>query len=210
MTGETNAQALAELRMRLQSCRLCLDAGYDVFLRAIYSGPVSARLMVIGQAPGITEKEAGRPFNAGSGTRLFQWLAQAGIQQDWFRQTQYMTSITKCYPGRLPGGSGDRVPSRQEQELCRPHLEQEIALVNPALIIPVGRLSISMFFPKGMSLDTIIGTEKAVQGRWIIPLPHPSGASRWHQIAENRQRIAQAIELIRKRYLEIFLSNEPV
>ena len=118
MTGEDNAQALAALRMRLQGCRLCLDAGYDIFPRAIYSGPVSARLMVLGQAPGITEKEAGRPFNAGSGTRLFQWLAQAGIEQEWFRQTQYMTSITKCYPGRLPGASGDRVPSSARNKSC--------------------------------------------------------------------------------------------
>ena len=61
-----------------------------------------------------------------------------------------------------------------------------------------------MFFPKGLSLDEIIGTEINLQGRWIIPLPHPSGASRWHQIAENRQRIVQAIELIRKRVAEIF------
>jgi len=204
MAGDDNTKALTALRLRLQNCRLCLDAGYDIFPRAIYSGPVSARLMVLGQAPGITEKEAGRPFNAGSGSRLFQWLAQAGIEQDWFRSTQYMTSITKCYPGRVSGGSGDRVPSRKEQELCRPHLEQEIALVNPALILPVGRLSIGLFFPKGMSLEEIIGTEINIQGRWIIPLPHPSGASRWHQSAENRRRIAQAIELIRKRVGEIF------
>lgn len=208
--AETNARALAALRLRLQGCRLCLEAGYDIFPRAIYSGPASARMMVLGQAPGITEKEAGRPFNAGSGTRLFQWLAQAGIDQDWYRWTQYMTSITKCYPGRSNGGSGDRVPSRREQELCRPHLEQEIALVNPAVILPVGRLSISLFFPKGARLEEIIGTEININRRWIIPLPHPSGASRWHQTQENRQRIAQAVELIRKRYLEIYPAGQEV
>ena len=62
--------------------------------------------MIIGQAPGITEKEAGRPFNAGSGTRLFRWLADAGIDETWFRDTQYLTSVTKCYPGRSKSGSG--------------------------------------------------------------------------------------------------------
>jgi len=206
--SEANARELDALRLRLQDCRLCLEAGYDIFPRAIYSGPASARLMVLGQAPGITEKEAGRPFNAGSGTRLFQWLAQAGIDQDWYRRTQYMTSITKCYPGRSPGGSGDRVPSRREQELCRPHLEQEIALVNPVVILPIGRLSISLFFPKGARLEEIIGTEININGRWIIPLPHPSGASRWHQTQENRQRIVQAVELIRKRYLEIYPAGQ--
>lgn len=200
--------ALINLRQKLAGCRLCLEAGYDIYPRAIYSGTVHARMMIIGQAPGITEKEAGRPFNAGSGTRLFQWLADAGIEETWFRQTQYMTSITKCYPGRARSGNGDRVPSRKEQQLCRPHLEEEISLVNPEVIIPVGRLSITRFFSKEMTLDEMIGTEKCVEGRWVIPLPHPSGASRWHQSEANRRRIAQAIELIRRHYLQIFKPNE--
>jgi uracil-DNA glycosylase len=182
----------------MQSCRLCLDAGYDIYPRAIYSGGLGARLMVIGQAPGITEKEAGRPFNAGSGTRLFSWLADAGIDETWFRSTQYMTAVTKCYPGRSGSGSGDRVPSRAEQRLCRPYLDEELALVDPMLIMPVGRLAIGLFYPAKLSLKRIIGTEKQVDGRWIVPLPHPSGASRWHQDEDNRQLIAKAIALIKK------------
>ena len=187
---------LSEVHSRLHQCRLCLDAGYDIFPRAIFSGGIGARIMSIGQAPGITEKEAGRPFNAGSGKRLFQWLAQAGIEEQWYRSTQYMTSVTKCYPGRAGSGSGDRVPSRAEQALCRPYLEAEIKLVNPQLVILIGRLAIGLFFPAGLSLEQIIGTQKLVDGRWIVPLPHPSGASRWHQTQENRQRVQQAVELI--------------
>lgn len=181
----------------MNSCRLCLEAGYDIFPRAIFSGEMGARLMVIGQAPGITEKEAGRPFNAGSGTRLFQWLADAGIEEDWFRATQYMTAVTKCYPGKSGSGSGDRVPSRAEQRLCRPYLDREIDLVDPLLIIAVGRLAIGLFYPSGAPLDEIIGTQKRVDGRWVVPLPHPSGASRWHQIESNRALIRQAVGLIR-------------
>ena len=189
---------LDEIHARMRLCRLCLQAGYEIFPRAIFSGTVEARLMIIGQAPGITEKEAGRPFNAGSGSRLFQWLGRAGIDESWFRQTQYMTAVTKCYPGRAKSGSGDRVPSRREQALCRPFLEAEIRLVDPQLIIPVGRLAIGLFFPAAQPLAEIIGTEKQVDGRWIVPLPHSSGASRWHQTPENRARIEQAIQLIAK------------
>ena len=109
--------------------------------------------MTIGQAPGITEVEVGRPFNAGSGKRLFQWLATAGIDETWFRSTQYMTSVTKCYPGRAKGGSGDRVPSRHEQELCGVYLDQEIALVNPSLMIPIGRLAIGLYYPKKLKIS---------------------------------------------------------
>jgi uracil-DNA glycosylase family 4 len=197
-------QALTDLRARLQDCRLCLQAGYEIYPRAIYSGVIGARMMIIGQAPGITEKDAGRPFNAGSGARLFLWLAEAGIEESWYRRTQYMSSVTKCYPGRSNSGSGDRAPSRAEQDLCRPYLEQEICLVNPELIIPVGRLAILRFFSPKLTLAQIIGTQKQVDGRWVVPLPHPSGASRWHQLEDNRKRVSQAIGLIREHFLRIF------
>ena len=196
MVAEGHTQAFDALNERMRACRLCLEAGHDIYPRAITSGVLGARVMIIGQAPGITEKEAGRPFNAGSGTRLFAWLAEVGVDETWFRTTQYMTAVTKCYPGRSNSGGGDRVPSRAEQATCRPYLDEEIALIDPALIIPVGRLAINLFYDGKASLAKIIGTQKELDGRWIIPLPHPSGASRWHQIEENRERIRNAIELI--------------
>jgi uracil-DNA glycosylase len=161
--------------------------------------------MTIGQAPGITEVTARRPFNAGSGSRLFEWLGQAGIDEAWFRATQYMTSVTKCYPGRAKGGTGDRVPSRREQALCRPFLDRELVLVKPALIIPVGRLAIELFYPRTSRLEDIIGAEMQLEsGAWVVPLPHPSGASRWHQVEENRARIQTAIRLIEGRFRRLF------
>ena len=189
---------LLELHKSMKKCRACLEEDYEIYPPAVISGPGSARLMTIGQAPGITEQEAQRPFNAGSGKRLFDWLGRAGIEEDWFRSTQYMTSVTKCYPGRQPSGSGDRVPGRREQELCRPFLDQEIELVDPRVIIPIGRLAINLFYSKKLKLQDIIGTQLEVSGRWVIPLPHSSGASRWHQIEENRRLIDQAINLIRE------------
>ena len=203
MKNNHRLQAIQKLNQRMHSCQLCLDAGYDIYPRAIFSGTLWARLMIIGQAPGITEKEAGRPFNAGSGTRLFKWLSEARVEEDWFRSTQYMTAVTKCYPGRAKSGSGDRVPSRAEQRLCRPYLDQEIELIDPILIMPVGKLAISLFFPNNQPLSSIIGTRKQIDSRWVIPLPHPSGASRWHQSEENRARIQQAISLIQQTLQEI-------
>jgi uracil-DNA glycosylase family 4 len=191
------ASAVNKLQKRMQSCRLCVEAGYDVYPKAIFSGNYGAKIMIIGQAPGVTEVEAGRPFNAGSGTRLFQWLQGAGLEEDTFRSNHYMTSVTKCFPGKAKNGSGDRVPSRAEQDLCRSFLNQEIDLINPSIIIPVGRLAINLFYPSTLSLSEIIGTEKTFENRHIIPLPHPSGASRWHQIEENRSKIQIAVQCIR-------------
>lgn len=204
MTFEETARKLENLHYRMRLCRQCLNAGFDIYPRAIFSGSLGAKVMVIGQAPGITEKEAGRPFNAGSGKRLFEWLAQIGVDEKKFRQSQYMTSITKCYPGKAKLGGGDRVPTRQEQKLCRPFLDEEIALIDPALIIPVGRLAIELFFPARLPLSEIIGQEKLVDGRWVVPLPHSSGASRWHQTPENRQRIGLALSHISRHLRTLF------
>jgi uracil-DNA glycosylase len=196
--------ALQRLHAEMRDCRLCLEAGHDVTPPAVVAGSLGAKIMTVGQAPGITEVEAGRPFNAGSGQRLFQWLAEAGIEETWFRTTQYMTAVTKCYPGRAKGGSGDRVPSRAEQQLCRPFLEREIELISPVLIIPIGKLAIELFFPKGMKLTEIIGAQTQVGASWVVPLPHSSGASRWHQTEENRALIARAVELIGVHFRRLF------
>lgn len=189
--------------------------------------------MLIGQAPGVTEAQVKRPFNAGSGRRLFQWLGEAGWDEAHFRATHYMTAVTKCYPGPNGNGKGDRVPSRAEQALCRPWLEQEIRLVNPALMILVGGLAIKLLFPAAMRLDELIGAAAYFPpqtltdplnfdlaqaelvrttgdpaesltdliagreaGRWVVPLPHPSGASLWPNAPENQALIRRAIRLL--------------
>lgn len=188
---------LERLHATIRSCRACLEHGHSITPGAILRGVHTAKFMIIGQAPGVTEVEAGRPFNAGSGTRLFDWLTQAGFQEDRFRAQQYMTSVTKCFPGKARNGGGDRVPSAHEQELCQPFLEQEVELVTPRVLLPVGRLAINRYFPKSRPLTRIIGTQLEIDERTVIPLPHPSGASRWHQIPANRDLIAKAIELIR-------------
>jgi uracil-DNA glycosylase len=91
-----------------------------------------------------------------------------------------------------------------EQSLCRPFLDQELELVRPKLIIPIGRLAIEVFYPRGTALEDVVGTQMQHEGRWIVPLPHPSGASRWHQIAANKPLIEAAIELIAGHYARLF------
>ena len=221
-------QLLTTLHKEMRSCRRCVEAGHEVSLGAVFSrGQPSAgpQVMLIGQAPGVTEVTAKRPFNAGSGRRLFQWLGQAGWQEDDFRGRHYMTAVTKCYPGPSPSGKGDRVPSKAEQKLCRPFLEQEMALINPCLIILVGGLAIKLMYPTRTKLTEVIGTtayfppetiaanpinfdlNQARQlsafdetlpknGRWLVPLPHPSGASLWPNKPANKALISQAINIL--------------
>jgi len=217
-------ESLRQLHFQMTACRRCVDAGYTITPGAIFSGVENANVMVIGQAPGVTEVTAKRPFNAGSGRRLFNWLGRAGWIEEDFRQEQYMTAVTKCYPGKNDSGRGDRVPSKSEQALCRQYLEREMALVKPRLIIPVGGLAIKLFYPASAKLREVIGSgayfapnslsdpvnfdltlamiyqyfepELPQDGRWIVPLPHPSGASIWPNRPENRELIDRAIELL--------------
>jgi uracil-DNA glycosylase family 4 len=221
-----NSDLLQQLQAEMRQCRRCLQAGYQITPGAIFTGRAGSRVLLIGQAPGITEVEAKRPFNAGSGRRLFQWLGDAGWKEDEFRKRHYMTAVTKCYPGKSNSGRGDRVPSKEEQRFCRPYLVQEIALIQPRLIIPVGGLAIKQFYSAQLRLDEIIGTaicfdriipserdifdlsrgtavndysdDLASDSVWLVPLPHPSGASVWPNRPQNKALIDQAIQILRR------------
>ncbi len=110
--------SLTCLQEAMRRCRRCLEKGFPITPGAIFSGPASAAVMVVGQAPGAQERENGRPFSGPAGRRLFQWSGEAGWREDQFRATQYITAITKCYPGKPKTVSerpshGDRVPSSE-------------------------------------------------------------------------------------------------
>jgi uracil-DNA glycosylase len=204
---------LDALHTELHACRRCAAAGHSIVSPPICAGSPTARLMIIGQAPGRVEQErTHRPFSGPAGKRLFRWLAEAGWAEADFRAANYMTAITKCYPGPHPAGRGDRVPGKDEQALCRPWLEQELALVQPQVVIPVGGLAIQRFLGNGAKLHEIIGrafTRPADDDRlapWaqqhlppysqVIPLPHPSGASQWFNDAGNQVLLRQALQHI--------------
>ncbi len=202
----SNDNELVCLQSEMRACRKCLDAGYPITPGAVFSGPAAARVMIVGQAPGVTEAQVKRPFNGTSGTRLFQWLAEAGWDEADFRARHYMTAVTKCYPGKAPGGKGDRAPSRAERKLCRPFLERELALVAPEMLVPVGRLAVELFYGRQFKLAGVVGTSRRDdQGRWIVPLPHPSGASLWLNQPAHRAKVAGALATLRRLREELGL-----
>jgi uracil-DNA glycosylase len=200
------ADEWAALQAEMRACRQCLEAGYEIAPGAVFAGSVPSPLMLVGQAPGITEAQVKRPFNASSGTRLFQWLAQAGFDEAEFRACYYMTAVTKCYPGRHPKGKGDRKPSRAEQKLCRPFLERELALVQPKVLLAVGGLAIETLLDRKLRLDQAVGRVFEVDGRWILPLPHSSGASLWLNRPQHQALLGQALDLLREQLAPLLQS----
>ena len=132
-------------------------------------------MMIIDQAPGAVELTTGLPFSGRAGAELRRWLAVAGIDE---AQLPYRTAITKCFPGKAAGGAGDRRPSPPEVLLCAPWLDAELALVRPRVLLLVGTLAIERFWGK-VPLSEVVGKSRVEGDRVLIPLPHPSGASRW-------------------------------
>jgi uracil-DNA glycosylase family 4 len=197
---------LARLHRDIRACTRCVAAGHLAAAAPVLSGYADNRIMLIGQAPGAVEAIRRLPFQGRSGKVLMAWLGRAGFaSEEQARRQIYMTSITKCFPGKS-GGGGDRRPSRAEVDLCRPHLDRQLALVNPQVLILVGGLAHERFLP-GRPLDFLVGRlfdlsghELSSQTRTrplLVPLPHPSGASRWLNAPENRALLDRALRRLR-------------
>jgi uracil-DNA glycosylase family 4 len=187
-------RGLSRLHARIRACTRCADAGFIPRAFPIVAGKVSDRVMIVGQAPGAVELTTGVPFSGRAGAELRRWLARAGIDED---RLPYRTSITKCFPGKAASGAGDRKPSPPEIANCATWLERELALVRPRIILLVGQLAIERFIGK-VALDSVVGTVKRDDDRVLIPLPHPSGASRWLNQPANRALLERALRHLRR------------
>lgn len=168
------------LQRGIADCRACERAGYLTSARplAVSRGPATARLMIVGQAPGRITIERGIMFGGPSGVALERWLTLAGFAPGALRREVYLSALTRCDPGRNARGRGDRKPSPAEVALCRPWLEREVALVRPRAILLVGGMAIEAFLGPSR-LEEVVGSASERNGVTLLPMPHPSGVSRW-------------------------------
>lgn len=167
----------------------------------VSGGAVMSKVLLVGQAPGVREPMVGKPFAWTAGKTLFRWFEEStGLNEEAIRAKIYFAAVCRCFPGKAPGGS-DRVPNPQEIANCSSWLNREIEILQPELVIPVGKLAIAQFIPVG-KLDQIIGrsfrVERAGEEFDLIPLPHPSGASPWHRIPPGRDLLQKALKLIKR------------
>ena len=165
----------------------------------ISGGPIVSEVILIGQAPGPREPVLQRPFAHTAGQTLFRWLEQScGLTEAQVRSTIYFAAVCRCFPGKNSGG-GDRVPAPDEIRNCSSWLDEEIAILKPRLIIPIGRLAIGQFV-ECTKLEHVIGrafhVRRAGRNIDLIPLPHPSGASPWPKIPPGRALLAKALHKI--------------
>jgi Uracil-DNA glycosylase len=162
----------------------------------VSGGAVVSDVMLIGQAPGPREPVLQRPFAHTAGKTLFRWFEEfCGMNEAAIRSTVYFAAVCRCFPGKSSGGT-DRVPAPDEIRNCSSWMNDEIEILRPRLIIPVGRLAITQFIDCA-KLEKVIGrkfrVERAGHRCDVIPLPHPSGASPWHKISPGRELLQKAL-----------------
>jgi DNA polymerase len=134
-------------------------------------GPTQAEIMFIGEAPGARENDQGRPFVGAAGKFLDQLLEQAGVT----RADVWITNVVKCRP------PGNRDPLPDEIKTCTGnYLQHQIEIVNPSIIVTLGRHSMGLFF-KGAKITQIHGQMRQVDDRFVIAMYHPAAAL--HQLS---------------------------
>ena len=160
----TQEQALEDIHARIRVCTRCpLHVGRTHAVPG--DGPANATLMFVGEAPGFHEDQQGIPFVGAAGKFLNELLEKAGIDRD----TVYITNVIKCRP------PGNRDPLVEEVEVCTPYLDQQIEIINPKVIVTLGRHSMNRAFPDE-KVSVVHGQPRKVNNRVYFPMYHPAAA----------------------------------
>ena len=161
----SDEQKLEKLAKQIKVCTRCELHGSRT--EAVPGeGPTQAEIMFIGEGPGASEDKQGRPFVGASGKFLDRLLEQASLT----RTEVFITNVVKCRP------PGNRDPLPDEIEICTSnYLQHQIEIVNPSIIVTLGRHSMGLFF-KGAKITQIHGQMRKVGERFVIAMFHPAAA----------------------------------
>ena len=191
----TGRERLLELQAACRACHVCVDQGIIPEANPTFEGRWGAPFFLVGQAPGPVERESRRPFSGRAGKELDRWMVRAGFDSpEEFRRLTYIAALMRCFPGRNPAGNGDLKPPPAAVANCAHWLDAELRILEPRVLILVGQLAIARFLGPG-PLEDRVGRrfgERPV----MVPLPHPSGQSRWLNDPANRERLAAALALL--------------
>ena len=207
-SASAQQQRLGRHVARLLQCRRCPRMQST----PVSGGSVASRIMIVGQAPGPREPLLRKPFAHTAGKTLFRWFDTfTHLDETTVRSQIYFAAVCRCFPGKTALG-GDRVPAPDEIENCSAWMNDEIKLLRPQLIIPVGKLAISQFIAL-KKLDEVIGKTFRVRRESrtfdLIPLPHPSGASPWHRIPPGSDLLRKAMQRIARHESIQVLRRKP-
>jgi uracil-DNA glycosylase family 4 len=150
-------------------------------------GPEDAEIMFIGEAPGFHEDQQGRPFVGAAGQFLEELLELVGLK----REQVFIANVIKCRP------PGNRDPLPEEIEACKPFLDRQIELIQPKLVVTLGRFSMARAFPKAR-ISHVHGQPRKVGGVIYYPMYHPAAAlhqpSLRRTVEEDMRRIPELLQ----------------
>jgi len=152
---------IAEAVSNCKRCDLCHSREKGV----PGEGPPNAEIMFIGEGPGFHENMQGRPFVGAAGDLLVDLLGANGMK----REQVFITNVVKCRP------PGNRDPLPEELEACDLFLEKQLQIINPKVIVTLGRFSMTRFIPQA-KISEIHGQPVHVKGMLIVPFFHPAAA----------------------------------
>lgn len=182
MTTEERRAALETVAMEVRACTRCRLAGGRT--RAVPGeGSPDTEVVFVGEGPGQNEDRQGRPFVGAAGTLLQELLAMIG----WRREDVFITNVVKCRP------PNNRDPEPDEIAACQPYLQRQLDVLDPALLVTLGRFSLQNFMP-GDRISRVHGTERPIdpasgaRAATGYALYHPAAALRQGSLKETMQR----------------------
>ena len=155
---------LEELHQRIASCPDC-DLCKTRTHAVPGEGPPDADILFVGEAPGFNEDQQARPFVGAAGRFLDELIASIGLR----REQVFITNVIKCRP------PNNRDPLPGEVDACRKYLDRQIELLQPKVIVSLGRYSLAWFFPKD-AIGKVHGQAKVREGTYFMPMYHPAAA----------------------------------
>lgn len=156
--------SLERIGAEVRACRSC-ELHYGRSNAVPGEGAADARVMFIGEGPGFHEDQQGRPFVGAAGRFLDELLAMIDLE----REEVFIANVIKCRP------PGNRDPRQKEVEACREYLERQIAIIQPSIIVTLGRYSMTRYFPNA-KISQIHGQARKIEGILCYPMYHPAAA----------------------------------
>jgi len=187
-TAPPPGETLEEIRVELVDCRRCgLCSGRRTVVFG--TGNPDARLMFVGEGPGVEEDRQGEPFVGAAGKRLNRWIERIGLS----RESVYIANIVKCRP------PGNRAPLPEEAASCLPFLRRQIRAVRPEVLCTLGAVALNFLLANDDRITRARGRWRDLDGIPVIPTYHPAyilrNASRESEVFEDFDRIAERLGL---------------
>jgi DNA polymerase len=149
--------------------------------------PRRADVLILGEAPGRSEAEAGRPFVGRSGQVLDRALAEAGLP----RERAFVTNVVLHRP--IDAGRRDRHPTTSEILACGPWLDAQLAILRPKVVLALGQVATGRLLGRSTRLEEVRGRAHRCGDRWVVPTYHPASLNR---APDRRQAFHAAVRLV--------------